>query len=68
MPQLTSDEYAEKYQGCVCPVCMSYDIEAEPLETDGAYGHSFVVCHQCHSCWQDSWECVGYYDLEVGSE
>ena len=62
MPKLTSEEYV-KAGALVCPACGSTNISAGEFNVDGRSGWQEVVCHSCHSSWNDTFSMTGYAEL-----
>ncbi len=63
---ISSEEYLV-YEGSVCPVCMSRNIEGqEDIEQAGTEAWQGITCNDCHATWSDTYELIGYDNLVPG--
>jgi formate dehydrogenase maturation protein FdhE len=62
---LSDEQYVNKHDAAVCPVCLSSNIQSEPVDADGSIGTANIECHECGSRWTDIWKVTGYSDLNA---
>ena len=65
---LTSEDYVALF-GNSCPACLSEKVRStEQIQQDGPLCWQSCKCDDCGQEWDDHYELVGYYPLEVEDE
>jgi len=62
---LTSRQYLNEYDGAICPLCFSKNIESRSVNMDGTIGTADVECNVCGSSWTDIWVVKKYSELNA---
>lgn len=62
-----SDREYVRSSGTKCPVCRSTQISGEQLEVDAGTAWQPMKCSDCHATWNDTYQLVGYNELETNS-